>query len=226
MWKKIEIRGLYDWTTGAPHDGNEWKKYRAVPRAHPSRTLLYAYLTRSGSKGLLAFQGWCGIASAVRSNLRRSSSSGPKPFKIGPISGQGGGGSRPKTSGWAGPVGTSSWAGPVAVEKVLNLFASDRFLSYVAHFRSLPGENLTSKLFAVTMGWGWTQLFTSDHFPFGGDDQMSRLLCSQHGVGLVVSSLVRGMSVSVQNSPNCAICWRMRFSFTFRSTWLASCYSS
>ena len=25
----------YDWTTGAPHDGNEWKKCREVSRAHP-----------------------------------------------------------------------------------------------------------------------------------------------------------------------------------------------
>ena len=29
-----------DWTTGGPHDGNECKKYRVVPCAHPSRTLL------------------------------------------------------------------------------------------------------------------------------------------------------------------------------------------
>ena len=28
-----------------------------VPRAHPSRTLLYAYCNRSGSKGALAFPG-------------------------------------------------------------------------------------------------------------------------------------------------------------------------
>ena len=49
--------GWYDWTTGVPHDGNEWKKYRVVPRAHPSRTLPYAYFNRSGSKGAFSFPG-------------------------------------------------------------------------------------------------------------------------------------------------------------------------
>ena len=47
----------YDWTTGAPHDGNEWKKYRVIPRAHPSRTLVYAYFNRSRSKELFSFPG-------------------------------------------------------------------------------------------------------------------------------------------------------------------------
>ena len=57
----------YDWTTGAPHDGNEWKKYRVVPRAHPSRTLLYANFNRFGSKGALSFPGatWDRFRSAV-----------------------------------------------------------------------------------------------------------------------------------------------------------------
>ena len=47
----------YDWTTGEPRDGNEWKKCRVVPRAHTSRTLLYAYFKRSGSKGPFSFPG-------------------------------------------------------------------------------------------------------------------------------------------------------------------------
>ena len=55
--RKTKVRGRYDWTTGAPHDGNEWKKYRVVPRAHPSRTLLYVYFNRSGSKELFSFPG-------------------------------------------------------------------------------------------------------------------------------------------------------------------------
>ena len=38
-----KIGDRYDWTTGAPHDGNEWQKYRVVPRAHPLRTLLNVY---------------------------------------------------------------------------------------------------------------------------------------------------------------------------------------
>ena len=60
----------YDWTTGAPHDGNEWKKYRVVPCAHPSRTLLMLILTGLEAKNRLAFQGRRGIASVVRWNLR------------------------------------------------------------------------------------------------------------------------------------------------------------
>ena len=47
----------YDWTTGAPHDGNEWRKYRIVPPAHPSRPLVYAYFNRSGSKGAFRLAG-------------------------------------------------------------------------------------------------------------------------------------------------------------------------
>ena len=48
------------------------RKYRVVPRAHPSRLLRYAYFhsSWSGSKGALAFQGRRGIASVVRRKLR------------------------------------------------------------------------------------------------------------------------------------------------------------
>ena len=60
----------YDWTTGAPHDGNEWKKYHVVPRAYPSRTLRHAYLIGLEAKGRFAFQGRRGIASVERWNLR------------------------------------------------------------------------------------------------------------------------------------------------------------
>ena len=51
----------YDWTTGAPQNGNEWKKYLFGPREQPSRL---------EAKGLLAFQGQHGITSVVRWNLR------------------------------------------------------------------------------------------------------------------------------------------------------------
>ena len=34
-----------------PYDGNEWKKYRVVPRAQPLRPFVYAYFKRSGNKG-------------------------------------------------------------------------------------------------------------------------------------------------------------------------------
>ena len=46
-----------DWRTGAPHDGNELRKYRVVACAHSSRALLYAYFNRSGSKGAFSFPG-------------------------------------------------------------------------------------------------------------------------------------------------------------------------
>ena len=42
-FRNIIFGSRYDWTTVGPYDGNEWKKYRVVPRAHPSRTLLSAY---------------------------------------------------------------------------------------------------------------------------------------------------------------------------------------
>ena len=47
----------YDWTTGGPHDANDWKKYRVVPRAHPWRTLPCAYFNRFGSKEAFSFPG-------------------------------------------------------------------------------------------------------------------------------------------------------------------------
>ena len=60
----------YDWTAGGPRDGNRWRKYRVVPREHPSRPLVYACFNRSGSKGALDFQGRRGNTSIVRWSLR------------------------------------------------------------------------------------------------------------------------------------------------------------
>ena len=53
----VNFGDRYDWTTGAPHDGKEWKKYRVVPHVHPSRILLYVYFNRSGSKEPFSFPG-------------------------------------------------------------------------------------------------------------------------------------------------------------------------
>ena len=49
----------YDWTTEAPQDGHEWKKYRIIPHAYPSRTLHYVSFINngSGSKGAFSFPG-------------------------------------------------------------------------------------------------------------------------------------------------------------------------
>ena len=33
------IHAQYDWTTGAPDNGNEWRKFRAVPCLYPLRSL-------------------------------------------------------------------------------------------------------------------------------------------------------------------------------------------
>ena len=60
----------YDWTTGGPYDGNEWKKYRVVPHAHPRVPFFMLILIGLQATGLLAFQERGGIASFVRWNLR------------------------------------------------------------------------------------------------------------------------------------------------------------
>ena len=65
-----KVGDQYDWTTGSPHDGNEWKKCRVVPHAHPPRTLFMLVLIGLEAKNLLAFQGRRGIAFVVRWNLR------------------------------------------------------------------------------------------------------------------------------------------------------------
>ena len=54
-----------------PGDGNEWKKYRVVPRAHPLRPLFFnAYFNRPGNKEAYRLAGATWITSVVRWNLR------------------------------------------------------------------------------------------------------------------------------------------------------------
>ena len=31
----------YDWTTGVPDSGNDWRKFRALPRSYPLRSLVF-----------------------------------------------------------------------------------------------------------------------------------------------------------------------------------------
>ena len=33
------IHAQYDWTTGVPDNGNDWNKFRGVPRSNPLRSL-------------------------------------------------------------------------------------------------------------------------------------------------------------------------------------------
>ena len=34
----------YDWTTGVPDNGNDWRKFRAVPRSYPLRSLVLYFV--------------------------------------------------------------------------------------------------------------------------------------------------------------------------------------
>ena len=38
------VHAQYDWTTGVPDNGNDWRKFRAVPRSHPLRSLVLYFV--------------------------------------------------------------------------------------------------------------------------------------------------------------------------------------
>ena len=60
-----------DWTTGVPDNGNDWRKFRAVPRLYPLRSFCCVLcLIEVETEGLLDYQGRAGIISIVRWNLR------------------------------------------------------------------------------------------------------------------------------------------------------------
>ena len=40
----------YDWTAGAPDNGNDWRKFRVVPRPHPLRPSFCPLFNRGGSR--------------------------------------------------------------------------------------------------------------------------------------------------------------------------------
>ena len=42
--------GRHDWTTGVPDNGNDWRKFRAVPRSYPLRSLFCTLFNRGGNK--------------------------------------------------------------------------------------------------------------------------------------------------------------------------------
>ena len=50
MPNNIIIIKLFDWTTGAPDNGNDWGKFRAVPRLYPLRSLFCTLFYRVGNK--------------------------------------------------------------------------------------------------------------------------------------------------------------------------------
>ena len=51
-YPKIHARydSRYDWTTGVPDNGNEWRKFRVVPRSHPLRPLVCTLFTKGGNR--------------------------------------------------------------------------------------------------------------------------------------------------------------------------------
>ena len=65
-----KIHAQYDWTTGVPDNGNEWRKFRAAPRLYPLRPLFCTLLIGVETEGLLDYQDRRGIISVVRWNLR------------------------------------------------------------------------------------------------------------------------------------------------------------
>ena len=59
----------YDWTTGVPYNGNEWRKFCAVPRLYPIAFPCFILcLIGVETEGPLDYQGQAGIISIVRWN--------------------------------------------------------------------------------------------------------------------------------------------------------------
>ena len=55
--KKARVGGS-GWTTGAPDNGNDWRKFRVVPRSHPLRPLVFVFcLIGVETEGLLDYRG-------------------------------------------------------------------------------------------------------------------------------------------------------------------------
>ena len=50
----------YDWTSGVPDNGKEWRKFRAAPRLHPLRSLVCALFSIGGNRRAfrLPGEGW------------------------------------------------------------------------------------------------------------------------------------------------------------------------
>ena len=47
----------YDWTTGVPDNGNEWRKFRTVPRLYPLRSLVCTLFNKGRSRGAFRLPG-------------------------------------------------------------------------------------------------------------------------------------------------------------------------
>ena len=65
-----KVHASYDWTTGVPDNGYEWRKFRVVPRSRPLRPLVFLLcLIGVETEWPLDYQ-TAGIISIVRWNLR------------------------------------------------------------------------------------------------------------------------------------------------------------
>ena len=59
FWKLLRDR--YDWTTGVPDNGNDWRKFRAVPRSYPLAFPCFVLrLIGLETKNVLDYQGRAG----------------------------------------------------------------------------------------------------------------------------------------------------------------------
>ena len=85
--KKVTYPPCY-WTTGVPDNGNECRKFRAIPRLYPLRSLVCTFFKRLEAEGLLDYQGRAGIISIVRWNLRPVIFGVDIPFRVPPSAAQ------------------------------------------------------------------------------------------------------------------------------------------
>ena len=52
-----KFHAQYDWTTGVPDNGNEWRKFRAVPCLYPLRALVCTLFNKGGKRRALRLRG-------------------------------------------------------------------------------------------------------------------------------------------------------------------------
>ena len=80
FWSHAKIHAQCDWTTAAPDNGNEWRKFRVVPRLHPFALPCFVLcLIGVEAEGLLDYQGG-GRFPLYGGTFARSSSVSKKSF--------------------------------------------------------------------------------------------------------------------------------------------------
>ena len=56
-WNTPKIHAQYEWMTGVSDNGNEWSKFRAVPRSYPLRPLFSTLFNRGGNRRVFRLPG-------------------------------------------------------------------------------------------------------------------------------------------------------------------------